>query len=90
VQDRVIQALEDFSYDVLRFDLIPGNDGPVLRVYTKGRGRLPPQQEIGGLTINVKRADSVLDLFLRLKLGLAQAGERLVQPKAGNAGGESP
>jgi hypothetical protein len=90
VQDRVIQALEDFSYDVLRFDLIPGNDGPVLRVYTKGRGRLPPQQEIGGLTINVKRADSVLDLFLRLKLGMAQAGERLVQPKAGGAGGESP
>ncbi|MEX0653198.1 MAG: YdbH domain-containing protein [Phycisphaeraceae bacterium] len=79
IQDRVVEALRDFQFDALRFDFLEDDvtDQPYMRVYTKGRGRSGDRQEIGGLTVNVRNMDDLLNLAVATKLGLEGTGDRL-------------
>jgi hypothetical protein len=39
VKQQLIDALRDYEFDILRFDLVPEQDGLTLRAFTSGRGR---------------------------------------------------
>jgi hypothetical protein len=60
VKDRIVAALQDYQYSLLRFHFIPETDGLLCKVETKGRGRGFDGQEIESLTINLHGFDSAL------------------------------
>jgi hypothetical protein len=80
VKQRLIDALRDYAYDALRFDLVPERDGLMLRVFTKGRGRQGSSpQEIGGLTVNVHDIDGVIAGLLSVRRAIDQDSDRALE-----------
>lgn len=77
VQERIVGALENFSYSALEFRVEPEASGPgvTLRVHLAGKGVEVPQEL--DLDVNFNGFDQALDLALATKLGLDRARRRL-------------
>jgi hypothetical protein len=61
VRDRVVAALQDYQYTMLRLHFIPEDQGLLCTLMTKGRGRKGPDaQEIESLTINLHGFDEAI------------------------------
>ncbi|MDO8348923.1 MAG: YdbH domain-containing protein [Planctomycetota bacterium] len=77
VQQRLVEALKEFSYSVLDFRIVPdaGGAGVTLRVHAAGQGRKVPQQL--DLEVNLHGFDAAVDTAIALKLGIDRAKERL-------------
>jgi len=74
VKDRVVQALRDFEYSTLKFEIIQNQWDQTLRVTAIGKGRELPKgakepQELN-LTVNFNGFDTLIGTALSLKLGL--------------------
>ncbi len=66
---RVTDAVSDFSFDVLRGDLVPGSDGMTLEVFSRGKGRnQTPAVPIGGITFLLREYDQMMYDLFRLKM----------------------
>jgi hypothetical protein len=76
VRDRIVEALQAFAYDVLRFEFIRATDGVLMRLTTRGRGVRGARQEFGNLTVNVSGINELFDVALRGKLGMDDAQRR--------------
>lgn len=80
VKQRLIEALRDFRYDTLQFDLLTEKQGTTLRAFTSGRGlHGESPQEIGGLTVNIPNIDVVLSQLLSLRSALDYAADRSLE-----------
>lgn len=80
LKQRLIEALRDFRYDTLQFDLLTDRHGTMLRAFTSGRGlRGEHPQEIGGLTVNVPNIDVVLSQLLSLRSALDHPADRSLE-----------
>jgi len=82
VQQRLVEALKDFSFSVLDFRIEPdagdpdaGDKGVTLRVHAVGQGTKVPQQL--DLEVNLHGFDTAVDTAIALKLGLDRAKQRL-------------
>lgn len=80
-RDRIVSAVTDFEYSMFRFNIQPdtAGEGMMLRVETRGKGRLGPNpQEIGGLVINIHNFDKLANqaLFTRTRLNVDRALEQ--------------
>lgn len=76
VKDRIVAALTDFEYSMLRIDFEQRGEEVLCRIELRGRGRQGPQaQEIGSLVININQFGTLL----RMKTGI----DRLFAPTAG-------
>jgi hypothetical protein len=82
VQQRIVASLKDFAFDQLSFDLVAAGDGLDLRTHIAGRGRQVPQEL--DLNVNLNGFDALVDLALRVQLGLARAKEHAQQKLAPN------
>jgi hypothetical protein len=61
VRDRVVAALQDYQYTMLRLHFIPTDQGLLCTLMTKGRGRQGRDaQEIESLTINLHGFDDAI------------------------------
>jgi len=60
VRSRLMNALRDLEYSVLKMDFIKEGDGLLARAHMAGKGAGPNGQEIGGLTVNVRGFDGIL------------------------------
>ena len=60
VRSRLMNALRDLEYSVLKMDLIKEGEGLLARAHMAGKGAGPNGQEIGGLTVNVRGFDVIL------------------------------
>ncbi len=74
VKDRVVQALRNFEYSTLRFEIIQNEWDQTLRVTAIGKGREIPEglknpQELN-LTVNFNGFDTLIGTALSMKLGL--------------------
>lgn len=68
IKDRIVDALTDFEYSVLKTDYIREGDGVLARIHLQGKGRRGEKpQEIGGLTINLRGFDKVLNETILMK-----------------------
>jgi hypothetical protein len=80
VKQQLIEALRDYEFDILRFDLVPEQDGLTLRAFTSGRGRQGGQpQEIGGVTVNIHAFDVALSRLLSLQGALNYEADRALE-----------
>lgn len=76
VKDRIVAALTDFEYSMLRIDFERRGEEVLCRIELRGRGRQGPQaQEIGSLVININQFGTLL----RMKTGI----DRLFAPTVG-------
>lgn len=66
LRDRVIGALEDFSYEALLFELVREEGGLTLQARTHGRGTQVPQEL--DLTANFRGFGELLEILLDLDL----------------------
>jgi Dicarboxylate transport len=74
VKDRVVQALRNFEYSTLKFEIIQNEWDQTLRVTVSGKGRDIPEglenpQELH-LTVNFNGFDTLIGTALKMKLGL--------------------
>ncbi len=74
VKERVVQALRNFEYSTLRFEIIQNEWNQTLRIKASGRGREIPAglknaQELD-LTVNVNGFDTLIETALAMKLGI--------------------
>jgi hypothetical protein len=61
VRDRVVAALQNYQYTMLRLHFIPEDEGLLCTLMTQGQGRTGPNpQEIESLTINLHRFDEAI------------------------------
>jgi hypothetical protein len=75
LEDRLVNALKDFAYRELSFDLIPRDDGLTLQVHVAGKGRKVPQEI--DLTARFHGFDQLVDLALDFQSGLTRAKDRV-------------
>ena len=65
-QARLLEAVNDFEFDILKFDFVRENNGIRCVVFTSGSGRTGFKQPIGGLTVNIHNFGELLSKqFLR-------------------------
>ena len=72
-RDRIVSALTDYEYSMFRFNIQPdtNGEGMMLRMETRGKGRLGPNpQEIGALVINIHNFDTLVNKALLSKTRL--------------------
>jgi len=67
----VIQALEDFDYDVLEALLKPEGSTLLADVHLVGRGRKEPRTRLN-LQIRLSNLDDLLEFYLRMNSGIGQ------------------
>ncbi|MCC6579249.1 MAG: YdbH domain-containing protein [Phycisphaeraceae bacterium] len=79
VQRNLIEALCDFEFTLLRFDMEPTKEGLLCRVRTAGRGRQGAKQEIGSLNINIRGLDDLINQSLWIKSGADRAAGHSLQ-----------
>ena len=86
VQERLVKALEEFTYTALDFHIDPdaGGEGVTLRVHATGEGRRVPQQL--DLDVNLHGFDAAVDTAIAIKLGLDRVKDHMTdkidhQPK---------
>ena len=71
IKDRIVRALQDFQYSTFDVSLQPEGDHVVCKISTAGKGRRGPDaQEIGGLTVNIRPFDEILNQALGIKSAL--------------------
>lgn len=73
----LIDALTDFVYGSLAFELVPGDDGVTLVVNIAGRGRQSnPPINFQGITINVPGFDKLINHAWREHAGISESIDR--------------
>ena len=81
VQDRVVQALQDFQYEELSFVVQLEDGEPVLRVKTHAQGRIVPQEL--HLEVNFRGVGPLVDLLMRTQLGMDRAKDKMLRQSFG-------
>lgn len=77
LRDQTVQALTDFEYSMVTFDLVEAEDDVMLRIETRGKGRHGGQPlEIGSLVINVRGFGDAVNLAMFVSLSRQQAVDR--------------
>ena len=62
----LLEAVNDYEFDTLKFDFVRQNNGVRCVVFTSGRGRTGARQPIGGFTVNINNFGALLSKqFLR-------------------------
>lgn len=75
VEDRFVQALQDFEYRKLRFVVFEEDGLSVLRLELTGAGRIVKQEL--DLTVNFQGIGGLIDVLLRAKLAMAAVQEKI-------------
>ena len=74
VKDRVLRAVRDFEYDLLRVELKRDGEGLLAHVHTHGKGRVGERPQELYLTWNIRGLEELLNETLGLQAALGGSG----------------
>src|SRR5690606_21143842 len=77
VKEMIIDALQNFEYDQLRFSFIPGPEPLDMPVSASAVGKGQIKVPVGGLEINVRNFGDGLNEALRLHAGVGQPVQQI-------------